>query len=352
MQIGFLILFLLWFFLKQNNPDFYTIGGVLLLLITTKIVLYGFQSDYIKMMIFFILTILSVDDGFVLHAKDLLVKLKAPMILYMIGLNIYLLIMMLKDSSYYNMYEESYFTGSMHHPHTMAYACMFIILFIIILSAIYMNKWLLLLAIIPIYGINLTGVRTVVIALLIPVLVYLIRKIKRLRDIIVFVFAGGIIVIFSNLLVKNSLIVQKFLLANEDITSGRSTFWLVDLMEYVGFNPLEKLLGSSFDYLIYVNYKSVGMSIGAHNDVITWLFVFGIIGLLMYISLLVIYCKNIRLEFVLLTILLLFLNGYYTYSELVYIMPLLVIVSKLTIDGNKSEKGVTNSLKRLPLEYS
>lgn len=330
-QILFLLLFLLKFLSGKFEAGFFTINAILLIQLVLKIYLYGFETDYIKLYIIFALIALSLNEEFITHLKLFIMQNKGLIIFYILLLNFYLVYALGNSSSYYEMYGESYFKGSMYHPHTMAYACLFIILLIMGLMVLYQNKLILVLGFIPIYCINMTGVRTVFIALIIPLLVYFIRSIRNLRQALTLIFGISLSVLTITTLLKDNPIVVKFFITNNDVSSGRFTFWKIDLLEYIKFNPFEKMFGSSFKFLEIINEKYFGLTIGAHNDLIELLLGIGFIGLLTYFIMLTMYLKHIRIEFIALIIILVVLNGFYYYSEIVYILPALLLLSKQEI---------------------
>lgn len=327
-QSIFLILFLLLFFTRKYLLIFHTINGILLALMLAKINVDGFESDYIKLYMLFVVIVLSRDESFLTHAKVFLMNHRKMLIGYVVLINGYLIYALGLEGSYDLMYGVEYFKGSMYHPHTMAYACLFIVLMVIILTTLYKNKWLLLLSIVPIYCINLTGVRSVVIALILSSIFYFITKRRGIGSVIGITLLLGQGWLMATTFFRENAIVEKFLLTNEDVSSGRLTFWQIDLAEFVKYNPIEKMFGKGLDYVEFVNFKYYGMNIGAHNDFITLLLSLGLIGLAVLIVLFFIYCTQVRLEFALMIILLASVNGLFSYSELVFILPLLGLIKR------------------------
>lgn len=66
------------------------------------------------------------------------------------------------------------------------------------------------------------------------------------------------------------------------ITSGRSTFWIIDLQKYWESPILNRILGNGFNFVRYVNETYYTTAIWAHNDFINILCCNGIVGLLLY----------------------------------------------------------------------
>lgn len=76
------------------------------------------------------------------------------------------------------------------------------------------------------------------------------------------------------------------------LTSGRSTFWLIDIKAF-GANGMRGILfGHGFDYSYNVNEKYYGMSIWAHNDFLETLLSTGLIGFSLYVTSLLKFLKN------------------------------------------------------------
>lgn len=329
-QMLFLILFLLRFFTGSNPVLMYIINIFMLMLIVLNAGLLGFTPDYIKLYIFCAIFTLSLDHEFVKDFKDFILDHKVLILTVFAGVSAVLLLFLMRTSSFYNMYGVLYFKGNMNHPHTMGYTCAFIILATVVLAELYKSRLVLLLALVPLYCINLTGVRTVVVALLIGLVIYLVKKIRSFGQFMLFVcgIAASLAMIVT--FMSANPIVEKFLLTDDDISSGRFTFWLIDIMAWVKLPLLHKLFGNSFLYLYKVNYLYFRLPIGAHNDFISMLVGTGVIGLTLYMIILIVYGVHVRLEYIAIFVILAGLNGLFGYSELVYVMPMLSILGTNT----------------------
>lgn len=66
------------------------------------------------------------------------------------------------------------------------------------------------------------------------------------------------------------------------ITSGRSTFWLIDLQKYSESSLINKILGNGFNFVRYVNATYYTTPIWAHNDFINIICCNGVVGLYLY----------------------------------------------------------------------
>lgn len=66
------------------------------------------------------------------------------------------------------------------------------------------------------------------------------------------------------------------------ITSGRSTFWLIDLQKYWESPILNRILGNGFNFVQYVNERYYEKPLWAHNDFINIICCNGIVGLFLY----------------------------------------------------------------------
>ena len=173
-----------------------------------------------------------------------------------------------------------------------------------------------------------TGARVFLIPLLILLYFFIKNQInnKKMRR---FIYFGGV-AIFGFVLFRSNMM-DKFLYAinnpynNLDFfysfTSGRSTFWYVDLKDFLESNIINQFFGHGFSYIYKLNLEKAGMEIWAHNDFINILIAGGILGLIIYVWVL---CKMLRTAClnvnkitsicILLYILFpAFMNGYYSY---------------------------------------
>ena len=115
------------------------------------------------------------------------------------------------------------------------------------------------------------------------------------------------------------------------ITSGRSIFWAADIEHFRNAPFLEKVFGSGFNCVYDVNQKAFGGKVWAHNDFIQCLVSHGILGLVIYITIVWQLLKSIRkkeaVPFICLVFLWLFnafFNMFYTYFCSVLCLPLYV----------------------------
>ena len=127
-----------------------------------------------------------------------------------------------------------------------------------------------------------------------------------------------------------------------DVGSGRSVFWAIVINSYFSSNPIQMFLGHGYFAVNDMLEAEYGMPIGAHNGFLDHLYTFGIVGLLLYLSVyLVIYriyndlkkeCSTYSL--VVLMIILIFLfrsatsHGWLDLSYIPFFMPLAVILAK------------------------
>ena len=108
-----------------------------------------------------------------------------------------------------------------------------------------------------------------------------------------------------------------------DIGSGRSIFWSLAINSFFSGNPFNMLLGHGYFAINDMLEQKYGLAIGAHNGFIDHLYTFGIVGLLLYVSIYFVLYK----QYVLLK------NSKSDYSSIVLIMLLMLILRSATSHG-------------------
>ena len=330
-QMLFLLLFLVRFLAKKNSIYLYFFHGIMLMGIFISALLYGFINDYIKLYIFCGIGTLAMDETFTESLKRFILDGKKWVIVSLVGINLLLVYYLNNASSFYNMYGIMYFKGSMNHPHTMAYTCAFVLMMTFVLAETYHNKWLLVLGIVPIYAINLTGVRSIVVAIVIGFLIYLLKRINSIMNLFWLIVGSGSFLLILVTFFSENPIVEKFLVTNDDISSGRFRFWMIDIKAWLDLNFLNKIFGYSFIHLYRVNFNYFRLVIGAHNDFITMLVGMGLLGLMLYLMLLTGLAVKLRLEYFVAFVILAGLNGLFGYTELVYVLPVVAVLNVDTV---------------------
>lgn len=194
---------------------------------------------------------------------------------------------------YQYSWESIYFVGFCGLTHTAA-SSMCLICAMILLS--YSGKnfhWgVLALLLFFCFGIFETGARTYIVPALLIVYLY-IRKCPGNKSYKHFLYVFGIILVVVVLTKSN--VMEKFNFANTinqynsvdkltQQTSGRSTFWLIDLKGFAYGSLFAKLFGHGHGYTYYLNSTYYNLTVWAHNDFIQLLVGGGIITLCIYLS--------------------------------------------------------------------
>lgn len=246
-----------------------------------------------------------------------------------VDLCIILLLLLLPQGYEIKWGGETYLRGE----HTMASGCCLamslMVLWLLEKDFSFFRMGILL---IYLFAVLQAGARTFIIPALILLYCYIKTKvIKRAERYTIYALGMvGILLLFIN-----SNMIKKFIwgfhvFSNTDktffssLSSGRSTFWLIDLKDYFSSNILYQVIGHGFDYIHALNLEMTGMAVQAHNDFINVLVAAGILGLLIYILCWYKFFNCVlplvrRKEKILLIVYFLFpafINGFYTYYHL------------------------------------
>lgn len=324
-QLGFLGLYILWLIIHPHTIKLFIINVIGILLVMLSLVTYGFDNEAIKILILSAVICLSLDSHFGELMYYTIKNNQKVMIGYLFILTAVFAGLLLNPDSYYLMYGISYFRGNLNHPHAMAYTVSFLLLLSVTLAAFYKKPWLYIMTLIPLYIINLAGVRTMAVAFGGSLIIYAISKVKRLRDIFIYAGIGFLVVYVLMTYFSNLAIVEKFLLTNDDISSGRTTFWVFDILAWWRSGLVGVWFGNGFSFVYEVNMKYFFHAIGAHNDFISIASAMGITGLIYYTYLYISYAKRVPLAILFIFVSLAGLNGFFGYSELVFFIPIPVI---------------------------
>ena len=185
------------------------------------------------------------------------------------------------------------FSGGQHR---MDSAAVMVLAGVLILYR-YLNykKSVLIFAIIPCVAVLFSGARTylIVIGIILAVFYYYtnIEHTYRFWLTIIPIALIGIAVIMSTSVMQERMATMqaesayfssKGYNALTGITSGRSTFWLIDLQKYWESPLINKILGNGFNFVRYVNDTYYTTAIWAHNDFINIICCNGMVGLYLY----------------------------------------------------------------------
>lgn len=220
-------------------------------------------------------------------------------------------------------------------PHILAYEMLVILMLCLLNYKHTNNKIWLMLALYFELMIVLTCVRSAVLASAIIFITFTSWfKLKRkINFVIIGIFILSIFLyygIFDQIIEKTTFAIQ-----NGSITNGRE--WIVNSMlkTFRESTIHEQIFGSGYFNLIESNYHNLGTAIQGHNDFLTVLISFGLIGITLYIwnFLSFIKGKNFVLFFAFLFILA-FYNGLFLYMPMVIGLG----IAKLFFTINKNVK--------------
>ncbi len=192
------------------------------------------------------------------------------------------------NSCYSQLWGNRYYVGFAYGAHILACGCcLAMTLALFVVQDI--NNYLIKIGFfIPfLLGVLECGARTYLVSIL--VILFVLYK-YQIKNINVKVILIPISILAGVYLFMHSGLLEKFLDPNKyanktgmDLfTSGRSTFWLIDLKAYLEGNIYRLFFGNGFDFSYLTNLQRYGRSNWAHNDFIEVLISAGIIGLGLY----------------------------------------------------------------------
>ena len=204
---------------------------------------------------------------------------------------------LLNPECYGGAWGNRYFLGYAYSNHVMASgACLHLCLSLFYIRNIKSNFLKIIWMLPASFVILESGARVYIVSLAIIWYVIYFHILNNLNfKIIIFPFAFVAALYFF----WNSGIMHKFLNPNiyattkglEHFTSGRSVFWLIDLRNFAGLNPINQFTGRGFDYPYIVNETYYNFRIWSHNDFINCLLSVGLYGTCIYTF--IVY-KNIK----------------------------------------------------------
>lgn len=292
------------------------------------------------LLVIFMMVIFSIEDNvkkltIILNDNSRLIKI------FLILNQILQLIFLITKKGFVILDQEVFFAGSIGYYHQFAYLMIFTTIITICLYKNNKIKNILLWLIIPTILIVISGARTATISYFLIVLVIFNLNFKIDSKFIIFIVA----IILSIMFFPNNTFIEKMIStsAEKSILSGREIFWNIDLIAYKSIDFFSQCFGKGIFFTRFINYKGYGMMIWAHNDFIELLICQGSIFLLFYITLLIIFLKNMiknskrySICVILSVFILMCFNGFYTYTYSILIIPFLNILIK--------ERGVYEKL--------
>lgn len=260
-----------------------------------------------------------------------------------------------------SIYTGNYHAGLFGKPHTAAYSLLTILIYTILV-----DKSFNLFAIFSILGVLVSGVRTVIIALIIFLISYILIesvvmgkiKSKQVRHIFISIILLSIFLsLFGSPIVGR--IQSRFLdLAPagdfSSYGSGRGGIALSIFGEFKTRTIFQVLFGKPLESVYSTTQSQMGVSLWAHNDFLMVLAVLGCIGFLIYLYFLFIYPsiylvkvrenkqiarkKHYNLYVVLIVILILALgNGFYYYYSAYLLLYVISLVANDQADLRKKK---------------
>lgn len=263
-------------------------------------------------------------------------KVKQYFIIYYFVLVLVLLFLFVTKLGFSYHWEGTYFQGNHASPHLFGY---FMIYNYFIFNVIYGNnkKLFWISTIVVTFFILLTGARVVIISLIISFVLiaynkYNLRKLLAIL-ILLLVLLGVSLLIVGPAFYENIPIVNKFLRQLEygQFDSGRILFTQILQMNFTSYPMLLKLIGPGADLTYYILLHEVGNEIWAHNDFLQIKYTFGYFGLIIWVLVVLKYVsyfrrKRINLLLILLLIVILgYVNGFYTYRDMILSIPFISV---------------------------
>lgn len=264
------------------------------------------------------------------------------------------------NSSYYSEWgTDLYFKSFADNAFRFAGTGLFVTVLICLYSKISNNKKILILNGFTLYFVAQSGSRTYLLLLLLFIMFYFFENVNKKAILFIFpiICIGGFVLLSnSNIVNKINYVSYSGKVNNKSIlatvTSGRTDFWLIDIQAYNELNIFNKFVGNGITYSIQVNSEKYNFSIQAHNDYLNILLGYGILGLISYLGLFIHFIKNLKNNFKIKKIALIyflvlyffnaFFNGVLYYTIATLVLPLMICAmgeKKLEVDY---EKNTTN----------
>jgi hypothetical protein len=350
-SIGVLVLaFAILFFVKKfKDLDLLCLIYIVILsaisLISAENINFAIKDPY-WLMIAILMLIVARSKGILEDFKKFIVVNNKLIKWELIIINLILFLSFFDSKSYVAKWGGGkYFMSYAEGPHPLAAIMILTVIITLTLSEITKNRKIYWLLILPSIAVLLTGARIMLVTLIALYLIVIKLDIKSLRRLT----AVSIIIFFLKDIFIRLPSINKFLLQSStgDISSGRFEFWTVDIQGFLDSDLIKKIIGSGFDYPYLLNFRTRGVYIWAHNDIINLILSIGIIGLIVYLYFIIQYCiymsKNLNIfnfaAFIMFFIGSMCVNGFYNYSDFAISVSVLsvCIMSKSNINMSKNE---------------
>lgn len=245
----------------------------------------------------------------------------------------------------------------------LAPTCVFMLALSIIGVNLYKNKKYFLYSIIPFVAILAGGSRTYVVVALCLILLAWYCVLNSNKKFILTCIPFLTLII---LVLLNSSVMDKFSATTYSsssyfdfwgtITSGRSIFWAADINSFVKSPIITKLFGQGFNSIYDINYKAFGGKVWAHNDFIQCLISHGLVGLILYLTVIFRFFKMLRKNgtglFISALVMMIWLfnamfNMFYTYFCSILSFPLLVLGIIVMKKGKEMKDDICDNTQRI-----
>lgn len=201
------------------------------------------------------------------------------------------LLSLLSPSSFIVVNNVRSFVGACGQPHRFAATAIFALISVYIEFCHSRKKQVFILALLPILSSYLCGARTYLIVAaffaLFVLLKHFIKKRHRKFFLIVGICLAALLAFYVTLLRQKNLSSYSYQIENYGylhfLTSGRSTFWEIDLREFFKEPFMKLLLGCGYNFVYDTNLEFYNIALWAHNDYINVLLANGFLGLFFYI---------------------------------------------------------------------
>ena len=192
-------------------------------------------------------------------------------------------------SSYINHSTGTFFVSFSGQQHRFSQTGLFIILCLLLEYFITKNKFVFLLLVLPLFTIFICGARAYIVIIFMMVIFLLFISIKNRVGRFLLLLMGGFFVVYVGYYVTTSrfytdsyyYVVNSTSLLNF-VTSGRTTFWKIDLDHFFNGNVFNIIFGNGYNFVYDTNEQFYGSKLWAHNDYIQVLLANGFIGLFVY----------------------------------------------------------------------
>ena len=350
--MGLYLITAFWLIISSNNAKHILLLVVLLILVFIDLAITGFQVHQLNDIFYlplWVLNLLAIAPRYNCFKEELIRKHKFIFHLSVIWNAITFVSLAFPTISFTQNSYDLAFWGFCGQMHRFAGTALFAIFGSILEYIITKRKRKLLFSIFPIIAILLCDARTYIIIASVLVLftVLLLIKNKYLRRLVLLFSLIGIIFIglyYTSMRASSNIFVLENYGSLHFITSGRSTFWKIDIEEFFKTPFWNIIFGDGYNFVYNVNEELYGSPIWAHNDYINILLANGIIGLFIYFYAIYLLIKTVSRKvkfnklYLMMFLFILFFNAFfnmlYTYVISNLLTPLLAILM-LDLASNK-----------------